>query len=145
MINKQMEKKFNAITIVLLIFLIVLLGSNIFDSIFYTNIISISLAIAYLVALIGVIQKQSYGSIVAIITGLIELIITIILSVTTNEIYFILIVDIILVIFAFLEYQKITQQPIPQQPIHHRIPEFCPLCGGPIGEKFCTMCGNKIE
>jgi len=124
---------------------------------------AILFAAGYLFALIGVAKKQKFGSIIALIIGIIDLIFAILIF----DI-FSLIFDIVIIILAIIEYKHVEeyrsqetikptqQQPTYQpslQPVPHSPPQqisgeqsrFCPSCGAPAKGEFCPECGNKID
>ena len=101
-----MEKKFNAITIILLIMLIIRLIVQVILS--FGNLISISFAALYLAAVIGVGLKQKSGS---IFTGVIAIIDIIASAIFTTGAYTFgsVAYDLVLGFLAYKEYKQIRR------------------------------------
>ena len=100
-----METKFNAITIILLIMLIIRLIVQVILS--FSNLISISFAALYLAAVIGVVLKQKGGS---ILTGVIVIIDITLLAVFTTGAYTFggVAYDLVLGFLAYKEYKQVS-------------------------------------
>ena len=100
-----MEKKFNAITIILLIMLIIRLIAQVIIS--FSNLISISFAALYLAAIIGVVLKQKSGS---ILTGVIVIIDITLSAIFTTGAYTFggVAYDLVLGFLAYNEFKQIS-------------------------------------
>ncbi|MDD3421508.1 MAG: hypothetical protein PHS47_04340, partial [Methanocellales archaeon] len=100
-----MEKKFNAITIILLIMLIIRLIVQVILS--FSNWISISFAALYLAAVIGVVLKQKSGSILTEVIVMIDITLS---AVFTTGAYTFggVAYDLILGFLAYKEFKQIS-------------------------------------
>ena len=100
-----METKFNAITIILLIMLIIRLIVQVILS--FSNLISISFAALYLAAVIGVVLKQKGGSILTGVVVIIDIIASAILTTgayTLGAVFY----DLILGFLAYKEFKQVS-------------------------------------
>jgi len=108
--NKLPAKKFNAITIILIVLLSIrLLGQilNFTGSLTTISlIINITFFIFYLLALIGVILKQRWGSILALIVGIIDALAAFFLGGARGVGAGV--ADLILIFLAYKEYKQIS-------------------------------------
>ena len=100
-----MEKKINAITIVLLIMLIIRLIAQVILS--FGNLISISFAALYLAAVIGVVLKQKRGSILTGVIVIIDIIASAIFT-TGASTFGAVVYDLILGFLAYKEYKQLS-------------------------------------
>ncbi|NYT00810.1 MAG: hypothetical protein GKB99_03690 [Methanocellales archaeon] len=100
-----MEKKFNATTIILLIMLIIRFVIQVILS--FSNWISISFAVLYLAALIGVVLKQKSGS---ILTGIIVIIDITLSAIFTSGAYTFggVAYDLVLGFLAYKEFKHVS-------------------------------------
>ncbi len=100
-----MEKKFNAITIVLLGMLILRLIAQAILS--FSSLISLSFAALYLAAIVGVVLKQKSGSILTEIVVIIDVIASVIF--TTGAYTFGAVgYDLVLGFLAYKEFKQVS-------------------------------------
>jgi hypothetical protein len=108
--NKPPTKKFNAITIILIVLLSIRLLGQILSSIrpltTISLIISIAFFIFYLLALVGVILKQKWGSILALIVGIIDALAAFFMGGAMGVGAGV--ADLILIFLAYKEYKQIS-------------------------------------
>ena len=108
--NKPLTKKFNAITIILIVLLSIRLLGQILNSTRSLTTISLIINIAffnfYLLALIGVILKQRWGSILALIVGVIDALAAFFMGGTVGVGAGV--ADLILIFLAYKEYKQIS-------------------------------------
>ena len=139
-----MENKFRWYTIVLLILLALrMIGSLIFmEDIFFMLAF-----LAYLVSFIGVIIKQKWGTVIAIILACIDTVFAFAYSELFDSPEFsgIIIGNILIAFLAFLEYRSIKRQRVITNTQKSEA-SYCGKCGNKldVDSKFCAKCGEKI-
>ncbi|MDD2665512.1 MAG: hypothetical protein PHD13_01840 [Methanocellales archaeon] len=100
-----MEQKFNAITIILLIMLVIRLIVQVILS--FNNLISLSFAALYLAAVVGVVLKQKSGSILAGVIVIIDILASAIFT-TGAYAFGAVSYDLILGFLAYKEFKQIS-------------------------------------
>jgi hypothetical protein len=105
------KKQFNVISVILIALLSirfisqVVIGVLSIENLLFLSVVAV-FAIAYLLALIGVILKQKWGSILAIIIAIIDLI-SAFTIIGESLVFWAAIMDVILLFLAYKEYKQV--------------------------------------
>jgi len=157
-----MEKKYTAITIILLIIQFIRLIVNInllifiylFDAFLLIDIVTVVAIVLLIFSIIGIFLKKKWGPILGISNAVFDIIINIIVS--PIGIIFAFILNLVVIILASIEYFHINTynnptikqptgkyQPLPIQP--SQIVRHCTNCGVVLKGTFCHECGKKVD